>query len=74
MTIIEKLGQYNPYGPKGPLPSYAMSSKLLNYFESIDKEAIKKYSFVLSKILDFLIIGKIRKKLEAKEKNKNLKN
>lgn len=59
MSIIEKLKMYNPYGPKGPLPSYAMSSKLLLFFESVDKEAVKKYSFVLSKILDFLIIGNI---------------
>ena len=57
ISIIEKLRLYNPYGPKGPLPSYAMSSKLLNYFESIDMEAIRKYSFALSKILDFLKIG-----------------
>lgn len=58
MSIIERLRQYDPYGPKGALPPYAMSSKLLTYFESIDKEAIKKYSYVLSRILDFLIIGK----------------
>ena len=57
ISIIEKLRLYNPYGPKGPLPSYAMSSKLLNYFESIDMEAIRKYRFALSKILDFLKIG-----------------
>jgi hypothetical protein len=56
-TIIDKLRLYKPYGPKGALPSYAMSSKLFNYFESIDMEAIKKYSYVMAKILEFLKIG-----------------
>jgi hypothetical protein len=60
MSLIEKLKYYNPYGPKKALPSYALKNKLLAYFESIDKEAMKKYSFILSKILEYLILGKYK--------------
>lgn len=64
ITVLEKLRQYNPYGPKGPVASYAMGNKLLAFFESVDKEAVRKYSFALGRILDFMIISN-------KIKNKN---
>lgn len=59
VTVLEKLSQYNPYGPKGSLASYAMGNKLLAFFESIDKEGVRKYSYALGRILDFMIFSKI---------------
>jgi hypothetical protein len=57
VTILEKLRQYNPYGPKCPVASYSIGNKLLAFFESVDKEAIRKYSYALGRILDFMIIS-----------------
>jgi len=58
VTVLDKLRLYNPYGPKGPVPSYALGNKLLAFFESIDKEGVRKYSYALGRILDFMIISK----------------
>ena len=57
MTILEKLRQYDPYGPKCPVATYSIGNKLLAFFESVDKEAIRKYSYALGRILDFMIIS-----------------
>jgi len=64
ISVLEKLRQYNPYGPKGPVASYSMGNKLLAFFESVDKEAVKKYSFALGRILDFMIISNQFKRLK----------
>ncbi len=57
MAVLEKLKIYNPYGPKGPVPSYSMGNKLLAFFESVDKEAVRKYSYALGRFLDFMILS-----------------
>jgi len=62
INVLEKLRQYNPYGPKGPLASYCLGNKLLAFFESVDKEAVRKFSYGLGRILDFMIISKLKKK------------
>ena len=46
-SILKNLMEYIPYGPKGKLPSYKMLHKFLEYLETLDKEALKKYNFIL---------------------------
>lgn len=58
VTVLEKLRQYKPFGPKGPVASYAMGNRLLAFFESVDKETVRKYSYALGRILDFMINSK----------------
>ena len=59
VTVLDKLRHYNPYGQKGAVPSYSMGNKLLAFFESVDKEAVRKYSYALGRVLDFMIISKL---------------
>jgi hypothetical protein len=61
--VLEKLRDYNPFGPKsGKLPSYQMGNRLIQLLETINKEDLRNASFVLSRLLDFLLlILKVRK-------------
>lgn len=60
-SILNILIEYVPFGPKGKLPSYKMVHKFLAYLETIDKEALKKYNFILARIADFIQLGKLKK-------------
>lgn len=61
--VLEKLRDYNPFGPKsGKLPSYQMGNRVIQILETINKEDLRNSSFVLSRLLDFLLlIIKVRK-------------
>lgn len=58
-SILDILIEYVPFGPKGKLPSYKMLHKFMAHLETIDKEALKKYNFILARIADFLQLSKI---------------
>jgi hypothetical protein len=61
--VLEKLRDYNPFGPKpGKLPSYAMGNRLIHILETINKEELKNSSFVMARLLDFIqLVLKVRK-------------
>lgn len=58
-SILDKLLEYIPFGPKEKLPSYKMQNKLLSYLETIDKEALGKYNFILARMANFLQLSNI---------------
>lgn len=60
-SILNILIEYVPFGPKGKLPSYKMLHKLLAYLETMDKEALKKYNFILARIADYLQLSNLLK-------------
>jgi len=56
ISVIDKLIAYKPFGPKSKPSSFAMGNRLLPIFESINKEDLKAYSFVLLRLLEFIIL------------------
>ena len=57
-SILNILIEYVPFGPKEKIPSYKMLHKFLAYLETINKEALKKYNFILARIADFIQLSK----------------
>ncbi len=71
--IIKKIAAYNPYGPKsGKLDAYSTRGRIFNNLESINREDLKNYSFVLSRIHELvLILLKVRKEDIIKRRDTN---
>jgi len=54
---LDYLIEFLPFGSKEKLPSYKMHNKILAYLDTLDKEALGKYSFILARIANFLQLG-----------------
>jgi hypothetical protein len=57
-SVLEKLRDYNPYGPKGEVSPYAMCNRILLFLETYDKEVLYKYSVALYKLHEFILTSK----------------
>ncbi len=61
--VIKKLRSYNPYGPKsGKLDVFSTRARISNNLESINRDDLRNYSFVLSRLHELVtILLKVRK-------------
>ncbi len=62
-SVLDKLKAYEPFGSKTVKPtSFAMGNRLITVFESINKEELRAYSFILSRLHDFItLLLKVRR-------------